>query len=733
MYLQKEHLIRRTGHKLVTTAMMFAGILPVMAQEETATPVPGPVAVLEAVRVTATRSTMDVEDSPRAISIIEKEQIESHPGISGIQPLLAEIPGISYSRTGGLGGTVIMRGFDSSTRRTALAIDGDRFRGRTALEYNLIDPNSIERIEIIRGPAAVLWGSDAMNGVVNIVTRRSETSLYEPFAMSAHVRALDYNSGSNMYGGRAELVGGGAGFDVLIGAFARDADDYYTPRGRAYNSDFRSRGADFRLGFSPSPDTRFELAGRYQQITTGRAGGTAAPGAPYMIAREDPTQEQYLRFSGETRNAGKMADLLEGSLYIRRFRTDVYQRNATTPAGGLNPNAPNVHIRVYEPTIYGSRINATKGIGTHLLSYGMDFSHEDFGPRYSTSWQASGFSTKPPASAVYTQMERGSRQTNFGLYVSDEWKVSPALVLSGALRGDYFLTTVADESKKPPNENPDVTAAYARQRRITDTPVTGSIGTVLKLSPAWSATAQISRSFRAPSGNELTTTTAVGVMPTLVSPDLKPEHSTTWEAGLRYHAEKLHVNTTAYLSNYRDLILLVDTGIPFGNTSTNWYQRRNIGRARIAGLEVDGQWQFARSWAARFAATWTSAKDKTGNVPLEGVPDIFGRLALRYTAGAGHWYVDAVMRAATRRDRINPATERERAGYAMFDLYAGVDFGKMAGPGARGWKLVAGLENVLNRAVHSQVAGEDVRYGRMVGNPLMEPGRTFVAKLLHDF
>ena len=52
-----------------------------------------------------------------------------------------------------------------------LFIDGDRFRGRNFLEYSLLDPNEIERIEIIRGPAAALYGSDAMNGLVNVITR----------------------------------------------------------------------------------------------------------------------------------------------------------------------------------------------------------------------------------------------------------------------------------------------------------------------------------------------------------------------------------------------------------------------------------------------------------------------------------------------------------------------------------------------------------------------------------
>ena len=362
----------------------------------------------------------------------------------------------------------------------------------------------------------------------------------------------------------------------------------------------------------------------------------------------------------------------------------------------------------------------------------MDFFHEDFGPRYNTAWAASGLNTRPPPGQVYNQMERGAKQSNLGIYLSDEWQIHPALLLSGALRWDYIHTAVDDESKKPPDEPADVTAAYAKRRKITNTPVTGSIGAILKLTPAWSTTAQISRAFRAPSGNELTSVLAQGTTPTIVSPDLQPERSTTYEAGLRYHAENLYINTTAYLSKYKDLIQLQMTDMPHPDGGF-WYQRRNIGKARIAGLEIDGEWYFAREWALRFAVTRLYAKDRTNDVPLDGVPEIFGRLAVRYGQKSASWHADWVMRAANHRDRVNPARETPRAGYAIFDLYAGADFGRMFGPSAKGWKFVAGIENILNKAVHSQVAAEDVRYSRMVGNPLMEPGRSFVARLFHDF
>lgn len=705
--------------RLLTMAVALGALFPAAATE--------PEVDLESVRVSATRSTLDIENTPRTISVIEKEQIEEKPGAAGIQSILSELPGISYARSGGLGGQIVMRGFNSNTTRSMLAIDGDRYRGRSTLEFNMIDPNSVERIEVIRGPASALWGADAMNGVVNVITRRARVPLDEPFSMKAHIRAVEFNSVNNLWGTRAELIGGGDGFDVLIGALIRDAGDYDTPKGRAENSAFRSHGADFRIGYTPFAGTRFELAGRFMRTTTERAGGLgAAPGAPYLTVKEDPIEEQYLKLGVETRSLGTIADLLEGSVYVRKFRTDIYQANATNAAGTLNPVTTNVHIQVYQPTVYGGRLNATKGIGNHLLSYGMDFFKEDFGSRYNRSWRSDTASgTQLTAPSDWRQMERGSEQENIGVYLSDEWSVHRALVLSGAVRFDRIRTVI--DATPAPGESAQLQAAYADNLKKTDTPVTGSLGAVLHFTPSWSATAQVSRGFRAPSSSERTLTSSAGTILTLPAPDLESERNTTYEIGLRYRGKDFRLNTTAFRSEYKDLIML-------GVVNPTLRQRMNVGKARISGIELDSQWRFANPWLLRLVGTYMRATDTTTNRPLEGVPELALRTSLRYGAEYSPWYLEGVARGAIRRDRVSPASERPRAGYAMFDAYFGADLGKVFGSSAKGWKLVAGVENVFDRAVASQSAAEDLRYvDGLIGNPLLEPGRSFVAKLLHDF
>src|SRR3954452_10157281 len=130
---------------------------------------PPPAPVKEEITVTGTRFERPIDLTPQSISVLPSEEIHERP-MWNVQSLLEDVPGVSFSRTGAVDGQVVIRGFSSGDSRQVLFIDGDRFRGRVSLEYSFLDPNEIDRLEIIRGPAAALYGADAMNGVVNAIT-----------------------------------------------------------------------------------------------------------------------------------------------------------------------------------------------------------------------------------------------------------------------------------------------------------------------------------------------------------------------------------------------------------------------------------------------------------------------------------------------------------------------------------------------------------------------------------
>lgn len=114
----------------------------------------------------------DINDVSKVTSVIDEEEVKTKSPTSIVE-VIKDSPGVSFSRAGGLGGQIVMRGFNSNDLKIPMSINGERFRGRNTLEYNIIDPSRVEKVEIIRGPAAAIYGSEAMAGMINIVTKKT--------------------------------------------------------------------------------------------------------------------------------------------------------------------------------------------------------------------------------------------------------------------------------------------------------------------------------------------------------------------------------------------------------------------------------------------------------------------------------------------------------------------------------------------------------------------------------
>ena len=128
-------------------------------------------------QLTEPKTTRQITQS---ISVVERGQIEQ-TSPTGLLDVLSSVPGVSVARSGGIGGQIYLRGFSSNSFRSPLFIDGDRFRGRNTLQLNWFAPEEIERVEVIRGPASVVFGSEALTGLVNVITRSPTGNPNGPF------------------------------------------------------------------------------------------------------------------------------------------------------------------------------------------------------------------------------------------------------------------------------------------------------------------------------------------------------------------------------------------------------------------------------------------------------------------------------------------------------------------------------------------------------------------------
>jgi len=157
--------------RLAVPVAALVCVLSTSAQTAT----PAPVATLPEVVVTATRVSQPLTDLVADVTIVDRTQIE-RSGATGLGDVLARLPGVEMARNGGLGGitSVYLRG--AETRFTALFIDGVRVdsQGTGGASWDVIPLSQVDRIEVLRGPAGAVYGSDAMGGVIQVFTRKGE-------------------------------------------------------------------------------------------------------------------------------------------------------------------------------------------------------------------------------------------------------------------------------------------------------------------------------------------------------------------------------------------------------------------------------------------------------------------------------------------------------------------------------------------------------------------------------
>ena len=190
-------------------------------------------------QLTEPKTTRQITQS---VSVVERGQIEQ-TSPAGLLDILSSVPGVSIARSGGIGGQIYLRGFSSNSFRSPLFVDGDRFRGRNTLQLNYFSPEEIERVEVIRGPASVVFGSEALTGLVNVITRSPTGNPNGPFRFTGGGFSVGVGSAAKSASTYEWAQGAGGGFDFLGGFAGRWGGNYQSPLGEVPNSDYKSLAA----------------------------------------------------------------------------------------------------------------------------------------------------------------------------------------------------------------------------------------------------------------------------------------------------------------------------------------------------------------------------------------------------------------------------------------------------------------------------------------------------------
>lgn len=291
--------------------------------------------------VTATGAEQRADETGQAITVIDRTLIENRQTVA-VSDLLSTTPGVTFSRNGGPGQPTAIRIRGAEGDQTLVLIDGVRVNdvSVTGAGYdfgNLLAGN-IERIEVLRGPNSVRWGSQAIGGVVNIVTTRPTdgfgAALDAEYGYQNSKKLVGRVNGG--FGAVRTSLGGGYFDDDGISAykFGTERDGYrqYAANGRveidlsdAINIDLRGNYADSRVGFDGFPPPFFSFADTSGYSTTKQAFGYAGINAALF----DGTLKNRLAFTiSDTRRASFSSATATPSRFKGRSERFEYQGDA---------------------------------------------------------------------------------------------------------------------------------------------------------------------------------------------------------------------------------------------------------------------------------------------------------------------------------------------------------------------------------------------------------------------
>jgi len=598
------------------------------------------------VSVTATRTERKVIDVPASIEVITQKEIKNSIAQSADE-LLKEVSGLDVKHsmgavTSGTSNKVVMRGFGGTTEgRVLLLIDGvpmnDLYGGD--IEWNRIPVSTIQRIEIVKGATSALYGSGAMGGVINIITKN-------PTSESKSDVTLSYGSMNTKIASLSTMGKVGKVGYVLSGD--RTTSDGYNPETpvntKSYTRDKGTERNNFngKLTYDLDETSSMFLSGSYYDNQT---TGTLP------INEFNPyTQEQKTYTAGYTKKFANETEML-----VKAFIKDEYSDydSANTAKTAVQYESSNTNIDRGGTIQWTVPYTDNPLFGTSTFVAGADVRQGSI-DRLNHYIDGSGKNIKVEGKQKY-----------IGLFFQDEIFLGQDWIINLGGRYDSWTNYDGhgyDSSLVPIDTYYDSTSTNGFSPKI---------GAVYHLNENTSFRASAGSAYRAPTLSDLYNTFVSGVKIYYGNPDLKPEKVFSYEVGLDQKIVDGKLNLTAYKSEAEDFFYYVTTPATLPYTSAQ--TKTNVGKVQIYGLEADFSYPLNEELRVLANYTYNVSKidEYSQNTALEGkylieVPKHKGSIAISYN---NKELMDAKLSARYVGDRYsNDLNTAEYKSYVLCDL-----------------------------------------------------------------
>jgi outer membrane receptor protein involved in Fe transport len=667
--------------------------------------------------VTPAGSRKNVLDTPDAVTTFDRRQVEER--MAGQMPdLLEGATGVFVQHTASGQGSPFIRGFTG--KQILLLVDGVRFnngafRFGPNQYYSSIDPFTIDRIEVIRGPSSVLYGSDALGGVINVLTRKPLLHEELDYTLGARGRFESANMRKQL-GVFGEV--GVSNFGALLSATYVDVDELVggASIGRMPFTAYEEWGVHGSAGYRSGDHTLSLSYQHFQQNDLERTDAVSnvvanpdlRPGGPGDLRR---------RFVWQVDDLAILRWQIETDSVLEQLFVDLSYHKQQETTERITVGSPNTLREAnYNVHTLGAKAQAVLNFHTLArLTVGVETYHDIVHTRSVDKNRTTGEFTNEDGRLQFPDW---CGYTTFGIYAQNESSlIDDMLQLRYGLRYSLYRA-IAD-----PAEGDAVSGLNESYQDVTY--ALGVVGRPMR----WlSLTLNAARGFRAPNLDDLAATLATGRGDQIPNAELDAEVQWSIDLGAKGWLATVDPDSAApyevtggvnfFFSYLEDLMV----SVPLVVGGEDVVQIQNAGRARIFGAEAEFGVYLSQAlgWlglptdhlffegdalGVRANFTYTRGDDLKNDMPMHRIPPVFSEIAVTYELLEGQVYIEPYMTIVGRQDQYAQAalgdvrfTPHDAPGYVLFGLRTGWY-------PSRHVRLNLNVQNIGNRSYHPMGSG----------------------------
>ena len=656
--------------------------------------------------VTPTRQASSLEETPAwAFRVDEAEQDTAR----SLQDAIRNAAGVMLQRTSSGQVSPFLRGFTGY--HTLTMMDGIRLntpimRSGPNEYWGLIDGLSSDRVEAVLGPGSVLYGSDAVGGVVQAIPRRRrDWDIGTDFSRRLYLRA---SSAEESLTGRAEISGmldGSLGF-VLGGSLQRFGElDGGGDIGRQDDTDFDGNFADLALDLRASEHWSFGLLAQKANLDDVNRVHRTRFGVSFHGTSVGSEFQRRLDWNRDlvaldVRGTDLESALMDDMRLILSYQSLEEQQDRIRGDGRRDKQG-------FDVETLGVALQISKGLGFGRLTYGADWYHDEvdsFRRNFDAMGTLTSVNIQGPVGddACYDLM---------GLYAQLEVPLGDRFDLVVGGRLTYAATEIGSL------EDPATGAAAAFEDDWWS--LVGSVRVLFHATEDLRFYGGVSQAFRAPNLSDLSRLdTALSSELEIPSTDLSPEDFITFEIGSHYSTGSLSASMAFAYTVIDDLIIRQPTGMVSMSGDT-LVRKRNGAEGGVLSLDAQASWWFAESWCLFGTFSWVDAEAElyrtsapvSSSDNLSKMSPIRGTLGVAWVSDSEEWEARLWGAAADRQDRLNSLDRR--------------DTSRIPPGGTPGWgTLNASVSFRPEEDMHFFLAVENIldKNYRLHGSGVQEPG-----------